>query len=165
MKGTLILLTTALLFAACAPAEPALPSSDEVRAAIEATNARFMEAFNAKDADAVAEFYTADAAILAPNNPPRLGDTVREGIAADLAVASSLNLNTVDVEVVSADAAIERGTYVAQVMLPGAEEALEDSGSYVVYWKKGTDDSWRLHWDIWNTDLPLPAPETESDEE
>ena len=121
MKGTPILLTTALLFAACAPMEPALPSSDEVRTAIEARNARFMEAFNAKDAAALAECYTADAAI-------------------------------------------ERGTYVAQVMLPGAEEGVEDSGSYVVYWKKGTD-GWRLHWDIWNTDLALPAPEIEQGEQ
>ena len=160
MKGTLILLTTALLFAACAPMEPALPSSDEVRTAIKARNARFMKAFDAKDAEALAECYTADAAILAPNNPPRLGDAVREGIAADLAITSSLSLTTVDVEVVSTDAAMERGTYVAQVMLPGADEATQDSGSYVVYWKKGTD-GWRLHWDIWNTDLPPPVPETE----
>ena len=164
MKGTLILLTITILFAACAPAEPALPSSDEVRAAIEARNAQFMEAFKEKDADALAECYTADAAILAPNNPPRVGDAVREGIAADLAVASSLSLTTVDVEVVSADAAMERGTYVVQLMLPGAEEAVEDIGSYVVYWKLGTD-GWRLHWDIWNTDLPLPAPETEQGEQ
>ena len=164
MKRTLMLLTTTILFAACAPAVPALPSNDEVRAAIEANNAKFMEAFNEKDADALAAAYTADAAILAPNSPPRLGDAVREGIAADLAVASSLSLTTVDVEVVSADAAMERGTYVVELMLPGAEQAVEDSGSYVVYWKKGAD-GWRLHWDIWNTDLPLPAPETERDQQ
>jgi ketosteroid isomerase-like protein len=33
-----------------------------------------------------------------------------------------------------------------------------DHGKYVAVWKKQADGNWKVAVDIWNTDLPLPAP-------
>src|SRR6266550_3141383 len=33
-----------------------------------------------------------------------------------------------------------------------------DRGKYVAVWKKQADGNWKVALDIWNTDLPLPAP-------
>lgn len=49
--------------------------------------------------------------------------------------------------------AIEIGQYI----MFGADEQQIDEGKLLVIWKK-QDGQWRLHRDIWNTSLPVPAP-------
>ena len=44
---------------------------------------------------------------------------------------------------------VPRGTINVVVGTP-----IEDLGDYVVIWKRGNDDVWRMHVDIWNTKLP-----------
>ena len=49
------------------------------------------------------------------------------------------------------DLAIEEGRYTVSV---GSQEV--DRGQYMVTWKK-EEGQWKLHQDIWNSDLPLPT--------
>ena len=41
---------------------------------------------------------------------------------------------------------------------------MQDEGKYVVVWKKQEDGSWKLHRDIWNSNL-MPAEEEEPEAE
>ena len=49
-------------------------------------------------------------------------------------------------------------------MNPAYAEWETDSGKYVVVWKKQDDGNWRLHVDIWNSDLPAPGQQPEMKE-
>ena len=52
------------------------------------------------------------------------------------------------------DTAAEVGRYVL-AMADGTEV---DRGKYIVLWRH-TEDGWKLHRDIFNSDLPAPQPE------
>jgi len=65
--------------------------------------------------------------------------------------ATNLALTTDEV-MGAGDLVIEVGKYT--LTLPGG---LQDSGKYMVVWKKGADGSWKLHRDIWNSNVPLPG--------
>jgi len=130
-----------------------------VRSSIEETNAQFMAAVGRGDTAAVASLYTEDAVVLAPNAPIARG---REAIKAlfdgmfQQIGAPQLKLTTSDVTEIG-DTAHEVGAYAMKAQPPGGP-AIDDTGKYVVIWKRQRDDSWKLHVDIWNSDLPLPAP-------
>lgn len=138
-------LASGLGFAAPAAAQSA-------QAGIEAALVEFAEAFNSKDAAAVAAHYTEDAAVLPPDAARVDG---RENIekfwrGAMDAGLTDLALKAVEVEE-SGDLAYEVGTFTFKA--PGEGGALaEAAGKYIVIWKKEPDGAWRLHRDIWNGD-------------
>ena len=121
----------------------------EVRAAIDAADAAFMEAFNRGEAgDAARGVYTRDAQIQPPGAPLIEG---RENIAAFWAAAQQ------ELGIVSAKLSTVRlrmaGPYVHQlgaVALKFASGA-EASGKYAVLWR---EEDGQLKWDVdtWNMD-------------
>jgi uncharacterized protein (TIGR02246 family) len=130
----------AVLLALARPA-----AADDVRAAVEAGNRAFVEAFLAGDARAVAELYTEDARVVAPGSPPAVGRAEIEAFWRGV-IASGVKdvaLSTAHVEA-SGGLAVEDGT----VRLVAADGAVNES-RYVVVWKR-VDGGWRLHRDIWN---------------
>lgn len=128
--------------------------AQETRAAIEAVNKQFLAAFAKHDADGVASFYTANAEAFPPNAAVIRG---RAGIAkmwqgvfgAGIAAAE---LKTTEVQA-QGSTAFEVGSYAMKLK----DGTVADRGKYVVIWMK-EDGKWRLHRDIWNSDLPAPAP-------
>src|SRR5689334_24762047 len=125
----------------------------EARAAIEAANAKFSEAFARGDAKALSAMYTSDAIAFPPDSEMIRGN---EAIGQywkatrDGGVRSAV-LTTVDVGR-SGDIAYEVGK-VSLTIQPAGKEPTTASAKYVVVWKK-VDGSWKLHRDIWNG---LPA--------
>lgn len=162
MKIRIALFALAILFAACAPPAEPPPDVNAVRAAIEAVNAQFMEAFNKGDAAAVAALYSEDAIVLPPGQTMTSGrQAIQEGTAADIAnySLSGLKLTTSDVQV-SGDYAVEVGNYSIQA------GAVQDEGKYLVVWKKGADGSWKLYRDAWNSNtMPAGGDEPTGDEQ
>jgi uncharacterized protein (TIGR02246 family) len=129
-----------------------------VRSRIEETNAQFMAALNKGDTAKVAELYTVDAIVLPPN-----AETVRgreaakqlfDGMVQQMGIPT-LTLTTVEVTELG-DTAHEVGTYTMRLQ-PAGGDAVNDSGKYVVIWKRQGDGAWKLAVDIWNTDLPMPT--------
>ena len=57
-----------------------------------------------------------------------------------------------------ADLAYDRGTYSMTVTPPGAAP-IEDRGKYLTIYRKQADGSWKIARVMFNSDLPLPAPE------
>jgi uncharacterized protein (TIGR02246 family) len=123
-----------------------------VRSAIEATNARFVEAANSGDTAGVASLYTEDAVLLAPNAPMMRGrqevKAFFDGMVAQMGLPK-LQLNTKQVEE-HGDTAWEVGAYTMTL------QGVSDEGKYIVVWKRQGND-WKLAADIWNTDSPLPS--------
>jgi len=126
----------------------------DARAAIEAANAKFSEAFARGDAKALSAMYTSDAIAFPPDREMIRGnEAIGEFWKAtrDSGV-QSVALTTVDVGR-SGDLAYEVGT-VSLAIQAGGKEPTTATAKYVVVWKLQVDGSWKLHRDIWNS---LPA--------
>ena len=123
----------------------------EARAAIEAANAQFSDAFARGDAKALAAMYTSDAIAFPPD-----GDMVHGNEAIgefwkatrDSGVQTAA-LTTIDVGR-SGDVAYEVGK-VSLTIQPAGKELTTAVAKYVVVWKRQADGSWKLHRDIWNS--------------
>jgi ketosteroid isomerase-like protein len=61
-------------------------------------------------------------------------------------------LTTVEV-LGTGDMVCEIGKYDLTIQ-PEGQEAIADTGKYLVIWKKTSDGTWKLHIDIWNTSMP-----------
>jgi len=143
----------ALLFMACSGCKPPESGRTGARAAIEAGNTKFSEAFERDDSEAIAALYTQDAIVFPPGGEMVKG---RQAIgsfwkATRQGGVNSAKLTTVDVGE-SGDLAYEVGTVLLAIQPEGKESATA-SAKYVVVWKRQADGSWQLHRDIWN-ELP-----------
>jgi uncharacterized protein (TIGR02246 family) len=145
------------LTAACAPAPP-----PDTRAADEAAIRTADQALSAaaKDLDRFMAAWTADGVMMPPNQPMASGTAaVRTTFGAMLA-APNLNVSwtptTVDVAR-SGDLGYSIGTYSLTMDGPDGKP-IADHGKYTTIWKKQTDGTWKVAADIFNSDVPLPAP-------
>ena len=156
IAGTFAL--TVLLVVGCAA--PATDTTDEARAGIEATNAQFMAAVSQGDAAGVAACYTEDAQFMPPNGETVSGRAAIQETMQGFIDAGVTGLRLESMEVQGhGDTAHE----VGRATLMGADGQTLDESKYIVIWKK-VGDEWKLHRDIFNSDLPLPAPEEHGDE-
>ncbi len=126
----------------------------EARAAIEAANAKFSEAFARGDAKALSAMYTPDAIAFPPDSEMIRGNEAIGDFwkATRDSGVQSATLTTVDVGR-SGDVAYEVGK-VSLTIQPVGKEPTTAAAKYVVIWKRQPDGSWKLHRDIWNS---LPA--------
>jgi len=126
----------------------------EARAAIEAANTKFSEAFARGDAKALSAMYTSDAIAFPPDSEMIRGnEAIGEYWKAtrDSGVLSAV-LTTVDVGR-SGDVAYEVGKVSLAIQSRGKEPTTA-TAKYVVVWKRQAAGSWKLHRDIWNS-LPV----------
>ncbi len=117
-----------------------------VRQTIEETGRKFGKLLSGKDFRSLAALYSEDAQVLAPDAPPITGRKDIEQFWMNASAALGLRsatLTTTAVEV-SGDMACELGE--ADLELSDSRAGLK----YLVVWRKGGDDVWRLHRDIWN---------------
>jgi uncharacterized protein (TIGR02246 family) len=124
----------------------------QVHAGIEATNQELIAALARGDAAGVAATYTPDAQMFPANSGVVSGRAAIEKLWQEWITAgyTNLTLDTVEVEGFG-DTAHEVGTYT----MPGKDGKLLD-GKYVVIWKRH-QGKWRLHRDIWTTNMPAPG--------
>jgi len=142
-------------------------NTDEVRVAIAAIDKKFMEDANRGDAAAGAAAYTDNAILMPPNHSPLEGKQAIEKYLTEIASqfqASNFQLYILEVDV-QGDTAIVRGTYSANFTIPGVDAPMEDRGKTLQVWKKQADGSWKIHRDIWNSNMPIPGlPQTGEEE-
>jgi uncharacterized protein (TIGR02246 family) len=131
-----------------------------VRKAVAAADSQFSVAFGTGDAKTAASFYTDDAVSRPPNSEPQSGKAAIEqgmtGMFKGLGKVTDFKLEQKDLDVF-ADHAVEIGSYSFNFTPPGAKAAMKDHGSYVNYWKKQPDGSWKIYRDAIVSSEPLPG--------
>lgn len=144
-----------LLFLApvgCAPR----PDGDAERAAIMAADKAWLAAAQSGNIDSILTFWTDDAHVIAPGQPPYVGRAaIRQMLVQSLQTPGfSVSWNTTDVVIgPSGDLAYSFGTNVFTV--PGAAGRIDTlRGQGVVVWRKGGDGRWRSAVDTWNPSSP-----------
>ncbi len=153
---------------ACAPAadegEPAagdvVSTEADVEAdmeAIDALRSSFATAMSAGDVDGMMVNYAEDALEMPPNEPDLRGkDAIRARHQANLDQYEYVLENPAVEIVVNGDWAILRGTYVISLTPKADGEPIQDTGKYIVTWRRQPDGSWRVAHEIWNSDNPPP---------
>lgn len=153
-KTLLAIIALAVASAACQPAQPAGPLSDEDVAAIRGMFDSLLEAERAGDWDVVATVFSEDAVFMMPDQP-----TV-EGLAAWRAMVDEMQpvIHALDAEVAEidgrADLAFMRGTYTETWSFAGAEEPVDLVGKFLWILEKQADGRWLCTVAISNSDQP-----------
>jgi len=134
-----------------------LDDQTDVRA-IQSANAAWDSAWNAGDAHALAALYLPNAVTMAPNAPGVHG---REAIRAwsQLYLEQFREINrthTEDVRV-SGNLAVARGTQETWTYPKVGGDSAYDEAKWVVVYARQADGSWKVLWEIWNSDRPLPG--------
>jgi uncharacterized protein (TIGR02246 family) len=160
-KRTTLILTLALVAGACmrqAPSGPGGSGSPDVaavKAAIEATNARFLAAFKRGDKAGMMTSYADDAIVMMPNAEAWRGRAgLDKGLGDLLGQMSFTDGSTTTLDVmVAGDLAVETGAFT-WTLQPRSGAEIRDKGKYLTVWKRQADGSWKIVRDINNTDLP-----------
>jgi|SRR3954447_657422 uncharacterized protein (TIGR02246 family) len=162
-KSLLLLSVTALLLPACQAGDKPANSTAEVNntaavdagadeRAIRGQVDRWLQLVKAKDAAAIAELYAEDGAVMPPNAPIGKGRAAIQQTWASMMNTPGFNLTFNPEQIVvssSGDMALDRGTY--QLMIAPSGKAQNDTGKYVVVWRK-IGNEWKAAADIFNSD-------------
>lgn len=128
--------------------------AEDIRKVIEQVNLKYGEAIRKGDPAALAALYTEDACLLPPNSEMVRGRQAIQEFGGAMIQMGMKDIILTTVELLgSGDIIQEIGNY-KQTMEPEGQEPSEDKGKYVVVWKRATE-GWKLHWDIFNTNIPL----------
>lgn len=98
--------------------------------------------------------YTEDAILMPPNNEMIRGRRGTEGFwgaAIKMGVRDAI-LTTIELTEFGNEVR-EVGNYALKIQ-PEGRKPFEDKGKYIVIWKQERDGAWKLHRDIWNSNLP-----------
>jgi ketosteroid isomerase-like protein len=138
--------------------QPAAGLSEQDKAAIQKLHGDYAQAMNAQKLDAAAlvkAYYAPDAKVLMPNMPAVLG---QEAIIKGTAMGGPAKNFKLDGVVVDGrgDLAYAQGAYEGDWALPSGEPA-HDKGKFLETLKKQADGTWKVAFDIWNSDLPVPG--------
>jgi ketosteroid isomerase-like protein len=162
MRNRLFGLVVVVALSACnaGGGKQSVASPTDVRHVIDSLNAKLATAFDAGQADSVADIYAQDMWQLPPNSPPLVGrDSVLSFWRNALATGKwQFDLKSDDV-VVADTLAVERGHYTLKTTAgPKAQyPSFEDRGNYVVLWRRDGDGHWRAVWDAPVSTVPMPA--------
>jgi len=125
-------------------------SLDSAKAAIAASNAKYGACFSTGDSATFVTLYTSDACLSPTNMPKMCGPQAITAFFNGGYKMGIRNLKLVTTEVMGGkDAVVETGTY--EVL--GDKDTSFDKGKFIVVWKE-ENGKWKMHRDIWNTDLP-----------
>lgn len=127
---------------------PRVRGAEDMKAQIEAADRAFKEAFEKRDAAAVAACYTKDAQVMAAGMESVTGTaSIEKYWKAAMQPGVTFTLTTLEA-VQHGDTAIEGG----RVDIFAAGNRV-DQLKYIVIWKR-IDGQWKLHRDVFNTNLP-----------
>lgn len=162
-----------LAFAACGPAEEPAAEEEEQEYAVPTEDPReayegfvrsWFSRFNERNADGLAELYAEEAIRMPPEASAQRGrEAIRAGFVEEFQRFSEIRSEGASQRVhFAGDYAMERGTYTFTGKLAEGGQELTERGKYVVVAQKGTDGSWQILWEIWNSNAPAERPTGET---
>ena len=127
--------------------------------AIKDVNAAWDRAWNAGDAEALASLYTADAIAMGPNQPAEVG---READSRFRTGNTSTNSATRTAALSMASVSPEIWRSPGGRKRPGprskqAATSFQDKSKWISAYQRQPDGSWRILWEMYNSDLPVAA--------
>jgi ketosteroid isomerase-like protein len=129
-------------------------------AALRKADEAWSKAAGSKDVDKTVSFYADDATVMPPNAAVVTEKDAIRKIWKDYLTAPGFSggWKATKVEVArSGEIGYVIGTWVFTTNDASGKPAT-DQGKFTEVWKKQADGSWKCVADIWNSDLPLPAP-------
>jgi len=154
MRHGQFLITTLLICSACAT--PIDSSADE--AALREMVTAWDVAYNARDAEALVEYYAEDAVRMNANQPALMGiDAIKTSFVEEWEQSDWQGKDVVAAIHVTGDLATMRGTWSGTLRPSEGGEPIEDRGHWVASYRRQADGSWKAIWDIWTSELP-PRP-------
>ena len=155
----LCLIPCAIAMASCRMVVKVDDHSNEA-AAIRQADEEWSAAAAKNDVDGTVAFYAADAVLLPPNALiARDAKSIRESWAGLLGPNTAVSWKPTKIEVAkSGELGYLYGTYDLTMKDPKGGAAAQDTGKMVEVWKKQVDGKWKCITDIYNSDLPVPAP-------
>jgi ketosteroid isomerase-like protein len=156
MKPLSLVVPFCILLVGCKPAEQF--DTAAVKAKIEAISKASEQANLKRDAITAASYYDENAVMLVPTTPMVKGKANIEktmiGWMQSPMKLKAVNFATISVEG-SGDMAVQLGKYFETFDMEG--KVIADTGKFVTVWKKQMDGSWKIAYDVWNSDSPAPA--------
>ena len=149
---TLIPPLNALLIIGMLACTPPPVDEDAVREEITAVNQQFMDAFNQQDAEGVAGLYTANGMLLPPGTKAVSGRDAIQQFWSQMINMGPINLQLETTELYPG---LQETWEVGMATVTDPDGNVLDAGPYVVGWMR-VDGNWRLHRDIWNSNMPPP---------
>ncbi|HST51518.1 MAG TPA: DUF4440 domain-containing protein [Pyrinomonadaceae bacterium] len=149
----LMMLTVGSIQASARKSRPA--PEDAIRAA----DQQWMKVFADKDLEKSVAFCAADGSVLAPNAPIAVGkDAIGKLFSGFFALPGlKISWHPDKAQVAkSGELGYTSGVYQMTFNDPSGKP-VSDTGKYVTIWKKQSDGSWKVLFDIFNSDLPPPA--------
>lgn len=151
-------LAGALALGACAPAAPEMNAPADL-AAVTALRTNFQNGFNAGDAAAIMNGYSADPISMGNHQPTATG---RDAVMASnkaLFEAMKANIEIIPDETKTmGNMGYERGHFKITMTPKAGGPPIMDEGRYFITLEKGADGAWKVTRDIDNSSLPLPPP-------
>ena len=153
---------TSLAFVACSDKEDTDKKDDikptfdiaGAKKVIDSLNVEFGKLVSKTDTAGLAAMYTSDAKIMPPNMPSASGrSAIQSTFSGMFAATGPIELKLTAADVWGTEALLsEEGTFT---MTKDGKEI--DKGKYIVLWKM-EDGKWKLHRDMFSSDLPPMAP-------
>src|SRR5581483_9247042 len=100
--------------------------------------------FEAKDAAKIVAHYTDDAVLMNSGMPASKGKAAIQKTISDMVMDPALSLKfSADKVEVSGNLGYTQGSYQMTMTDPATKKPMNDHGSYITIYKKGTDGSWK----------------------
>ena len=141
-----------------APQQKAAPKADDP--GIAKVRTAYQTAAAAQDGAAIAKLYAPDGVEMAPNAPAVKGRAAIEAFHKAFGqqfMVHGMTITGTETHVMG-DRAIDIGTYKQQLMPMKGGGVADDTGKYVVVFKKDASGAWLIAHAIYNSDLPPPPP-------
>lgn len=151
----LTIFTAAWMIGCSHVAQPAVDVAAE-ESAIRTTDAQWLAAAQAHDAEKAASFWSDDASIVPPNSPLIIGKPAIKSYVTGAFSSPDFSIQWVTDKIVvarSGEMAYSTGSNQITYRTPDNKRVTEH-GKGVVVWKKQADGSWKAAIDIWNADAP-----------
>lgn len=133
-------------------------ATDTDRAEVTRTSARLLAAVNASDADRCSAVWTADGVLMPPHHPSVQGHPAIVQYFRNLFSRSRFRFAFTSSHIhIDGDTALERVTYTVTIWPADDAPPIEDVGKGVHVYRRQPDGSWKLTYDIWNSDQPVAS--------
>lgn len=128
-------------------------TSDQALEALNTLQKQVDEAIIAGDTERYVALLADDAVIMPPNGPPVVGQSAIRAWNQDMSKRFRIQKYVaVDQElIVAGDWAFRRATFEWSLVPIAGGQPFQDSGKFIIIYKRQADGSWRVARDIWNS--------------